>query len=69
MGFPLLAVPGILQETQRWDELSIDWDESTVLNQRTGRRLPFEPLSRADRQMLEFGGLLGYLKSRSASAA
>jgi 3-isopropylmalate/(R)-2-methylmalate dehydratase small subunit len=69
MGFPLLAVPGILQETQRWDELSIDWDQCTVLNHRTGRRLAFESLSRADRQMLEFGGLLGYLKSRSGPAA
>ena len=69
MGFPLLSVPGIVQETQRWDELSIDWDASAVLNHRTGRRLPFEPLSRADRQMLEFGGLLGYLKSRTAIPA
>jgi 3-isopropylmalate/(R)-2-methylmalate dehydratase small subunit len=69
MGFPLLSVPGIVEATQRWDELSIDWDASTVLNHRTGRSLPFEPLSRADRQMIEFGGLIGYLKSRTATAA
>lgn len=69
MGFPLLGVPGIVKETQRWDELSVDWVESTVLNHRTGRKLAFEPLARADRQMLEFGGLLGYLKSRSANTA
>ncbi|MBO9512665.1 MAG: 3-isopropylmalate dehydratase [Variovorax sp.] len=69
MGFPLLAVPGILQEVQRWDELSVDWDSATVLNHRTGRRLAFEPLSRADSQMLAFGGLTGYLKSRAAAAA
>lgn len=69
MGFPLIPVPGIVKETQRWDELSVDWDEGTVLNHRTGRKLAFEPLARADRQMLEFGGLLGYLKSRSAAAA
>jgi len=69
MGFPLLAVPGILQESRRWDELSVDWDACTVLNHRTGRPLPFEPLALADRQMLECGGLLGYLKSRSAASA
>jgi 3-isopropylmalate/(R)-2-methylmalate dehydratase small subunit len=69
MGFPLLAVPGITKETQRWDELGIDWNESTVINHRTGRKLPFEPLSSADRRMIEFGGLLGYLKSRSATTA
>jgi 3-isopropylmalate/(R)-2-methylmalate dehydratase small subunit len=69
MGFPLLAVPGIVQATQRWDELSIDWDASTVLNHRTGQRLAFEPLSSADRQMLEFGGLTGYLQARAAAAS
>ncbi|HTH81146.1 MAG TPA: 3-isopropylmalate dehydratase [Ramlibacter sp.] len=69
MGFPLLAVPGITKETGRWDELGVDWNESTVLNYRTGRKLAFEPLSSADRQMIEFGGLLGYLKSRSATTA
>jgi 3-isopropylmalate/(R)-2-methylmalate dehydratase small subunit len=69
MGFPLVPVPGILQAVQRWDELSIDWEASQVVNHRSGRHLPFEPLSRADRQMLEFGGLLGYLKARAAQAA
>lgn len=69
MGFPLIAVPGIVAATERWDELSIDWESSTVLNHRSGRRLPFEPLASADRQMLEHGGLLGYLQARRAAAA
>ena len=69
MGFPLIPVPGIVQAVQRWDELVVDWDRSEVVNQRTGQHLPFEPLSRADRQMLEFGGLLGYLKARAAQPA
>jgi 3-isopropylmalate/(R)-2-methylmalate dehydratase small subunit len=68
MGFPLIPVPGILQAVQRWDELGVDWTASRVTNQRTGQSLPFEPLSSADRQMLEFGGLLGYLKHRAAAA-
>lgn len=69
MGFPLIAVPGIVEATARWDELSIDWEASTVLNHRSGLRLPFEPLARADRQMLEYGGLLGYLQARRSAAA
>ena len=69
MGFPLIPVPGILQAVQRWDELSVDWATSQVTNHRTGKSLSFEPLARADRQMLEFGGVLGYLKHRAAGAA
>ena len=69
MGFPLIPVPGIVKAVQRWDELAIDWDKSEVVNHRSGEHLPFEPLSRADRQMLEFGGLLGYLKARAAQPA
>lgn len=69
MGFPLIAVPGIVQAVQRWDELAVDWSRGEVVNQRSGQHLPFEPLASADRQMLEHGGLLGYLKARSARAA
>lgn len=68
MGFPLIPVPGIVDAVQRWDELVIDWSRSEVVNQRTGAHLAFEPLSRADQQMLEYGGLLGYLKARAAQA-
>lgn len=69
MGFPMIAVPGIVQAVQRWDELTIDWSRNEVVNQRTGQHLPFDPLSSADRQMLEYGGLLGYLKARAEQAA
>lgn len=69
MGFPLVPVPGIVQAVQRWDELAIDWAASTVTNGRTGESLPFQPHGRADRQMLEFGGLIGYLKHRAAAPA
>jgi 3-isopropylmalate/(R)-2-methylmalate dehydratase small subunit len=68
-GFPLIPVPGIAKAVQRWDELTVDWEALRVTNLRTGQALPFEPLARADRQMLEFGGLTGYLKHRAAAAA
>jgi 3-isopropylmalate/(R)-2-methylmalate dehydratase small subunit len=68
MGFPLIPVAGILQDVQRWDELSVDWAAGTVTNHRSGAVHAFQPLALADRQMLEFGGLNGYLKARAAQA-
>ncbi len=67
MGFPLVACPGILAAAQRWDQLTLDWDAGAVLFS-DGRSLPFSPLSLADRSMLEFGGLTGYLKHRAAAS-
>ncbi len=68
MGFPLVAAPGILQEVERWDELSVDFSACHVGNLRSGRVIECAPLARADRQMLEYGGLVGYLKARAAQA-
>lgn len=74
MGFPLLPCPGILQAVRRWDSIAIDWQASTVSvdggadgsGARHGAKvLPFEPLSLADRSMVEHGGLVGYLKQRA----
>ncbi|UCE31905.1 MAG: 3-isopropylmalate dehydratase [Burkholderiales bacterium] len=67
MGFPLLACPGIVSAVERWAPVTIDWQASTV--QVGGRRtLPFPALSLADRSMLEFGGLIGYLKHRAVQS-
>jgi 3-isopropylmalate/(R)-2-methylmalate dehydratase small subunit len=69
MGFPLLPVPGILGAVARWDQIEIDWVASRVSNLTQGRHLEFAPLALADRQMLEWGGLTGYLKHRAAQPA
>ena len=69
MGFPLIQCEGILAAVARWDELSVDWASSRVTNHTQERQLPFAPLALADQSMLEFGGLVGYLKSRAAQAA
>jgi len=68
MGFPLLAAPGILECVQRWDEIEVDWAAGRVVNHTRGSSLPFAPLSLADRQMLECGGMVSYLKARVAGA-
>lgn len=62
MGFPQASCPGILELVERWDEIEVDWDAAVVRNLTRGRSLPIEPLSRADREMLDAGGLLPYLK-------
>ncbi len=64
MGFPQLACPGILGLVERWDEVEVDWAAGRVVNHTRGRWLPFEPLSEADREMLEAGGIVGYLHAR-----
>lgn len=69
MGFPQVACPGILDLVQRWDEIEVDWAAGRILNCTRGTSLPFEPLSEADRQMLEQGGLMGYLRANVPVAA
>jgi 3-isopropylmalate/(R)-2-methylmalate dehydratase small subunit len=69
MGFPLVAVEGILGAVARWDEIGVDWSAGTVTNHTQHRELRFAPLALADQRMLEFGGLTGYLKHRAAQAA
>lgn len=68
MGFPLIACPGIVAATARWDRLAVDWDGGVVANRTAGTQLPFLPLGAADLATLEQGGLIGYLKHRLGMA-
>ncbi len=67
MGFPQVSCPGILGLVNRWDEIEIDWAAGKVRNLTQGRDLAFEPLARADYEMLDAGGLLQYLKAGTAA--
>ncbi|MEO7939923.1 MAG: 3-isopropylmalate dehydratase [Burkholderiaceae bacterium] len=66
MGFPQISCPGILGFVKRWDEIVVDWEAVVVRNLTQGTVLGFEPLPRADLEMLEAGGLENYLKKRLA---
>ena len=68
MGTPLVACPGIVTGVSRWDEVEVDWDAGVVRNLTQGTALAFEPLSSADRLMVETGGLLPYLKAQMQTA-
>jgi 3-isopropylmalate/(R)-2-methylmalate dehydratase small subunit len=67
MGFPQVSCPGILNFVQRWDDIEVDWDAGVVRNLTQNKEIAFEPLSRGDRQMLEAGGLVPYLKQSSVA--
>ena len=69
MGFPQATCPGILGLVDRWDEIEIDWTACEVRNLTKGRALPIYPLSNADRDMLDAGGLIGYLQNKRQPAA
>ena len=69
MGTPLVTCPGILDFVQRWDRVEVDWNSGVVRNYRTRAVLSFEALSVGDREMLETGGLLPYLKRAVAAAS
>jgi len=69
MGFPLVPCPGILALAERWDELLVDWNRGMIQHLRTQKELAIEPLSLADRTMIEMGGLIPYLKSAIADEA
>jgi len=64
MGFPQVICPGILRAVRRWDEIEVDWAAGILRNLTAGGDLPIEPLSESDRQMLEAGGIVGYLHAR-----
>ena len=66
MGFPLVTCPGILAHVQRGDEIEVDWTLGCVRHLGRGSTLPLQPLHAAERQTLEAGGLIPYLKQRLA---
>jgi len=68
MGFPLVTCPGILGLTARGDMLEVDWAAAAVRHPASGRALPLQPLAESERQTLEAGGLLPYLKARRSRA-
>ena len=69
MGFPLVTCPGILAQVQRGDEIEVDWSQACVRHLGRGSSLPLQPLNAAERQTLEAGGLIPYLKQRLARSA
>jgi 3-isopropylmalate/(R)-2-methylmalate dehydratase small subunit len=68
MGFPLVTCPGILGLAARGDVLEVEWAAAEVRHPASSRALPLQPLADSERQTLEAGGLLPYLKARRSRA-
>jgi 3-isopropylmalate/(R)-2-methylmalate dehydratase small subunit len=58
-----------LAQVQRGDEIEVDWAHGCVRHHGRGSSLPLLPLNAAERQTLEAGGLIPYLKQRLARSA
>ncbi|MEQ8896220.1 MAG: hypothetical protein RID23_03955 [Roseovarius sp.] len=69
MGFPQVICPGIIGAVSRWDEIEVDWQAGVLRNLTAGTELPIDPLSDSDREMLEAGGIVGYLHAREGEEA
>jgi len=69
MGFPLVTCHGILAAVQRGDEIEVDWPAGCVRHLGRNDSLPLQPLTASERQTLEAGGLIPYLKQRLARSA
>jgi len=61
-GFPQIACAGILGLVERWDDIEVDWANSSIINHSKGRTLSFAPLGRVDQKIIEAGGLVRFLK-------
>ena len=70
-GFSMAAAStelSLLVGAARGDELEVDWAAAEVRHPAGGRTLPLQPLAESERQTLEAGGLLPYLKARRSRA-
>jgi 3-isopropylmalate dehydratase small subunit len=54
-------VSGIFDEG---DEIEIDIEKGEVRNPKTGKKVPFEPLSGGSLEIVKAGGILAMLKKR-----
>lgn len=62
-GFTLIEVPGISKYVNRWDTIELDWENEEVLI--NGKdKLKCKPIPDKTRDLVEFGGIINYLKEK-----
>jgi len=59
--YPILA-KGVSHLFNEGDEIEIDFEQAEVRNTKTGKGVPFKPLTGSPKQILEGGGILPFLK-------
>ncbi|WP_342433355.1 3-isopropylmalate dehydratase [Neobacillus sp. FSL H8-0543] len=66
-GVPLINCEGILAKVKRFDQLTVNWKESTIVNESTNEKFYYNPLPKSDKNIIDLGGHIEYLKQRFAS--
>ncbi len=58
VGLPVLQVEGVTDHVEEGDEVTVDLEDGTVTNERTGETVQGEPVSGKALEILEAGGLV-----------
>lgn len=61
-GFPLIECPGILDISDRWDEIEFDWDNEKINFPKKTISKQCNPIPKKTKTLVEQGGIIGYLK-------
>jgi 3-isopropylmalate/(R)-2-methylmalate dehydratase small subunit len=69
LGLPLLVCPGIAQQVNRADVLSVDWTTGKVINQSTGLAIAAQPLSPYVLAILENGGIKPMIRKQMRTSS
>jgi len=64
IGLPLIECAGIAGKTHEGDELRISFEEGVVENLTAGETYNFSPIPSFMQELLDAGGLLGYLRAK-----
>ncbi len=68
-GLPLLQIGAQMTKIQDGDELEVNLDAGTILNKRSGETILSHPVPPFMREILDAGGLTGYVRKRLDSRA
>lgn len=62
-GMALITCPGVSKKVSRWDSLELSLKRGTLMNQSTGEGLILDPVPPVVMEIIEAGGIIGYLKT------
>lgn len=64
IGLPILECPEAVDEVNEGDVISVDVGSGAIVNQTTGKTYQAVPIPDFMRQIIDAGGLIGYVKGR-----
>jgi 3-isopropylmalate/(R)-2-methylmalate dehydratase small subunit len=67
-GLPILTCPDAVDATETGDEVSVDATSGTIRNLTRGKEFAAEPLPEFVMEIVDAGGLVGWVRSRKGAA-